>query len=182
MIPYVNAIITPYAKVILDGKTGAILSLTGPLNTLRTIVGRDGNACLQRFDTITDMTFLGTVGGVWVKDNPICCGRTIDVIIRLTRCSDKPEERVYIDLDCFSVDLAQARRDGKLSQGSMEFYSICRLSHFPELSIRLPSSSDGPTFGLYELKVIVQERDTATPLTVQGISAVHIIGEGTSIE
>ncbi len=172
---YVNAIITPYAKVSLDDETGAILSLTAPLATLHAITGNDGSAYLPRFETVTDLTFLGTTEEACAWNNPVCSGKKIDIAIRLTRCSDNAEERVYVDLDSFSVDLARARQDRELKRCGLEFYNICKISRFPERFIRLPSGVDGPAYGSYALKVIAQEHGSLEQPSVQGISVIEIL-------
>lgn len=170
---YINAIITPYASATINN--GTILSLNAPLRTVRGIIGNDGKAYIKGFDVVTDLTFLGTANEAHYEVNPVQAGATIDVIIRLTRCAAKIEDRRYIDLDTFSVDLSQVRKDGKMEHACFDYYNHTRITRVAD-RIQLPDNEDGvPAFGSYVLKVIVHIKGDPAEPTVQSITPLKIM-------
>lgn len=171
---YINATTTPYHSVTIHKDSGAILSLNAPLIAINSVFDKAGRAYLPEFYVVTDMTFIGTSEEACLPENPLHNGKKIDVTIRLTRCSEDPNKTAYVDLDSFTIDLAQVRKDGQLKQACWEFYNYTRITKVGNGVIQLSEKEDGtPAYGPYVLKVIIQEGDD-TPLFVQGITSMEI--------
>lgn len=171
---YINAITTPYASAIVVD--GAIVSLHAPLQVVRGVVLEDGQYYLSGFDVVTDLTFLGTAKEENYISNPVMNGDTIDIILRLTRCAVDIEERYYIDLDRFSVDLTKIRESGQMKHACFDYYNHTQVTKVPGKTIKLPVDKEGRAlFGLYALKVIVEQRGGEDKGTVQTISPLKII-------
>lgn len=170
---YLNAITTPYSSA-LSTDEGVIISLHAPLSTIRCNKVLADRALLDDFVIITDLNFLGTDKEDSKAKNPVEQGQTFKIIIRLTKCDKDPDERKYVDLDIFHIDLAAMKKEGKTFHACFEYYNYTRLTR-PDDSIRwIPLGSDKkPLVGNYVLKVIVE--DAKGNQSVQSMSPIQIV-------
>lgn len=167
---YINAIVTPYKSVDLT-PTKEILSLAAPLRTVKASVV-EGQAVLEDFSIVTDISFLGTTEDKHKDENPVVRGETINFAIRLTKCARDPEKRIYVDLDRFSVDLSAAKKENLADQACFDFYSYTRVTEMTEVLRHIPTIDGKALIGKYVLKlVIVTEKEEI----VQSITALDVI-------
>lgn len=174
---YLNAITTPYARIVQDDETGAILALQGPLDVLKCLLGGDGKARVKAFDVFTELTFLGTSKEENKPNNPVFRKTVFDVTLRLTRCNADTEKRVFVDLDHFVADLSQPDNDGGHKYACFDYAIRNRITRLKDQTVILPNKEDGtPAYGAYVLKVIIHEQGTPKDqVTVQGIASLKIV-------
>lgn len=169
---YISANIVPYKNVVKA--KGRILQLNGPLASINSVF-KDGKIFLPKMDIVTDLTFMDTADEDYYDDNIIRNNKKVDVIIRMTKFSNKTDS-IYVDLDSFVIDIEQVRKDGKLSQANWEFYSYTRITELDE-DVLLPFDKDNNImYGPYILKVITKEHDKDEPYRVQGVYELIVSG------
>lgn len=174
---YLNAIIVPY-KSAFSTSDGAITALNAPLCAVNCQEVKDGKAILEDFVVMTDLNFLGTAHEDHKKDNPLEQGKKIGIIIRLTKCAQNVEDRKYIDLDKFVIDLAEVKAKGWTHKACFDYYNHARLTRIPDDIRWIPVGQDGqPAVGNYVLKVIVEDFKTGIQ-TVQSMCPLQILPVG----
>ncbi len=173
---YLNAITTPYARIVLDDDVRTILALQAPLHTLYCSLDDKGRARVQAFDVLTELSFLGTSKEENKAINPVSKKAVFDVTLRLTRCDADPQKRVFVDLDHFVADLSQPDNDSGHKYACFDYAIRTRITRLKDQMVILPPGEDcKPAYGAYVLKVIVQEQGVESSLTVQGIASLKII-------
>lgn len=102
-------------------------------------------------------------------------GDTMDFIIRLTKCAQDPKKRVYMDLDCFSVDLSQAKNEKLASQACFDFYNFTRITRMDETKRHILLKEGKALTGKYVLKLIIVKDGKEI---VQSITALDVTDSG----
>lgn len=165
---YVNAIVSPYGSISVT--EGHLASLNAPLASIP-CQDKEGTLCIGGFYVVTGLTFLGTSNKEHEGQNPIAQGDTIDITIRLTMCDEEFQERPYIDLDSFSVNLEDAREKGLIQKGDIEFYEYTRITTVNQ-NIALPKNAKP---GRYVLKVIVKSNKLGIGPSIQTLTSLDLV-------
>ena len=76
---------------------------------------------ISKFVIVTSIDFLGTNNEEHKSENPLESKRTLDFIIRLSKCSSDESKRIGYDLDCFSINLAEMYETDQVCKACFDF-------------------------------------------------------------
>lgn len=160
---YVNASARCYKSITSVGNN--VVSYDIPFTSIR----HDNESDLisiGKFSIITNIDFLGTSVEEHKKDNPLESRKTLDFIIRLTKCSNDVEKRIGYDLDCFSIDLNEMYETGQVNTACFDFLNYTRTTNVDKLD--LPGG-----VGKYVIKVLIKDSEEKD-YTIQAMSQLIV--------
>lgn len=161
---YVNASARCYKGITIT--ENKIISYDIPFTGIKH--DSDGDTLsISKFSVVTNIDFLGTNNDVHKSENPLECQRTLDFIIRLTKCSADKEKRIGYDLDHFSIDLADLYRNNQVHMACFGFLNYTRTTNIDK--IQLPGG-----LGKYVIKVLIKDSQE-NEYTIQSISQITVI-------
>ncbi len=161
---YVNATATCFKLVTMDNNK--IIAYNAPFNSIKSIE-ENNTLSLDNFSIITQIDFLGTSSPEHQTENPLEMKKTVDFIIRLTKCDSIEENRLGKDLDCFSIDLTEMYEKKQVSKACFGFFNYTRITNVDKLD--LPK---GP--GKYVIKVLIKDSED-TEYSIQSMTRLIIM-------
>ena len=139
-----------------------ILSLNAPFNSISIVNENNNKKLIKDFSIFLQMNFLGTNNDSLKLSNPLVQKEKIDVLIRLTKCSKEPEERLGTDIDYFQIDLSSIDTE-------IACFEYCNYSKVIDVdSIELPFGA-----GKYVIKILVK-KEQEEKYTIQSMSTLII--------
>ena len=161
---YVNASTRCYKSV--TSVNNNVVSYDIPFTSIRHV--NDGAVTIvENFSIVTIIDFLGTNNECHKRSNPLECKRTLDFIIRLTKCSNDESKRIGYDLDCFSINLAEMYKANQFDRACFDFLNYTRTTNVDRLE--LPGGT-----GKYVIKILVKDSEEED-YTIQSMSQLTII-------
>lgn len=161
---YVNTTATCFKSVTMDNNK--IVAYNAPFDTIKSI--EESNILsLDNFSIITQIDFLGTSSSEHKEDNPLKMEKTVDFIIRLTKCDQNEENRVGRDLDRFSVNLKEMHERKKVDRACFDFFNYTRITNVDKLD--LPKGA-----GKYVIKVLIKDSED-TEYSIQSMTKLIIM-------
>ncbi|MCM1246367.1 MAG: hypothetical protein NC293_12065 [Roseburia sp.] len=143
---YVNANTTCFKSVIMDGDK--IVSFNAPFEVIKA-TNIDNTLFIEDFSLVTQIDFLGTSDSEHKMENPLEQKKTVDFIVRLTKCTRKEEDRLGFDLDSFSIDLEDIYKKEKVDTACFDFFNYTKITNVKRLD--LPCGD-----GKYVIKVLIK--------------------------
>ena len=143
---YINATAACFKLVSMDNNK--IIAYNAPFNSIKSV--EENNALfIDNFSIITQIDFLGTGNAENKMENPLEMKKTVDFIIRLTKCDALEENRLGRDLDCFSINLAEMYEKKQVDKACFDFFNYTRITNVDKLD--LPKG-----IGKYVIKVLIK--------------------------
>lgn len=161
---YVNTTATCYKSVVIENEK--IASFNAPFMSIKSIENESG-VFLDDFTVVTQIDFLGTNNPKHKADNPLEQKKTIDFIVRLTKCVKEPSKRVAYDLDNFSIDLADMDEKQQVDLACFGFLNYTRITNVKGLD--LPGGT-----GKYVIKILVKNAEDKE-YSIQSMSKLIIL-------
>ena len=146
---YVNATSTFFKSITIENNK--IISFNAPFNNIKSTDEKSG-LYIDNFAIVTQIDFLGTNNHLHVAENPLEQKRTIDFIIRLTKCDKLEERRIGFDLDAFSINLAEMYEKEQVDLACFGFLNYTRITNVDQLD--LPGG-----IGTYVVKVLAKDSE-----------------------
>lgn len=143
---YINANATCFKSVVMDGNK--IVSFNAPFELIKS-TEIDGVLYIEDFSLVTQIDFWGTSDLAHKQNNPLEHKKTIDFIIRLTKCAKSGNERIGFDLDNFSINLEDMYKNGKVNTACFDFLNYTKITNVKKLN--LPGG-----IGKYVIKILVK--------------------------
>lgn len=143
---YVNANATCFKSVVMDGDK--IISFNAPFEVIKSTNKADA-IYIEDFSVVTQIDFLGTSDSDRKMENPLEQKKTIDFIVRLTKCTRSEEGRLGFDLDSFSVNLEDMYKKNQVNTACFDFLNYTKVTNVERLA--LPCGT-----GKYVLKVLIK--------------------------
>ena len=144
-IKYINATATCFKSVVIENEK--IASFNAPFMSIKSIENERG-IFLDDFTVVTQIDFLGTNNPLHKIDNPLEQKKTVDFIVRLTKCVKEPSKRVAYDLDSFSINLADMD-EKQVDVACFGFLNYTRITNIKRLD--LPGGN-----GKYVIKILAK--------------------------
>lgn len=160
---YVNANTTCYLSV--DTENNKTLSLNIPFVGMygeKTSIDGDTRYKLNRFFICLNLTFLGTQDDERINESVLSSRDTVEIVLRLTKLSENPQYRDFIDLEKFTLDFNELANTGQLSLACFEYYNINKIIKVDQLAV--------PSLGRYVIKTIIRRKSDNSE-TVQNVSS-----------
>lgn len=161
---YINTTATCFKSVTME--KDKIISFNAPFQCIKASDGNDG-LMIDNFYIVTQIDFLGTNCEEHKMENPLEQKRTIDFIIRLTKCDRFEEQRIGVDLDSFSIDLGEMYEEEQVDLACFGFLNYTRIINVSDLD--LPGGT-----GKYVIKVLVKDSDDKE-YTIQSMTQLTIV-------
>ena len=161
---YINATAACFKSVTIENDK--IISFNAPFNSIQSTTNA-GLLAVDNFSVITQIDFLGTNDKTHANLNPLVQRKTIDFIIRLTKCNKSEEKRLGFDLDNFSIDLEEMSKRGQIENACFDFMNYTRITNIDQLD--LPGGA-----GKYVIKVLVKDSEEPT-YTIQSMTSLTIL-------
>ena len=162
---YVDANTTCYKSVTMDGDK--IVSLNAPFEVIKS-TSADGTSFIGDFFLITQIDFLGTNDPQHKQENPLEQKRTIDFIIRLTKCS-KEQEHQCVDLDSFSINLEEMYKNHKVCTACFDFFNYTKITNVNKVVLNNDNDSVK-----YVIKVLIKDSED-TEYSIQSMTQLIIV-------
>lgn len=161
---YVNANVNCFKSIDMDNNR--ILSYNAPFESIKST--NDSETLLvNNFTLVTQINFLGTNNPEHLVENPLEQRRTIDFIIRLTKCTKIEENRIGFDLDSFSINLSDMTEQEEINLACFGFLNYTRITNINQLDI--PGG-----LGKYVIKVLIKDSDESE-YSIQSMSKLTIM-------
>lgn len=161
---YVNASVRCYKSVtIVDNN---VISYDIPFTSIRHDEEKD-SIVVSNFSIVTYIDFLGTSNENHKILNPLESKKTLDFIIRLTKCNFDETKRIGYDLDCFTVNLSQMYEMKQVNTACFDFLNYTRTTNVDKLE--LPGGT-----GKYVIKILVKDSGEED-YTIQAISQLIVV-------
>ena len=122
---------------------------------------------ISEFAIVTSIDFLGTNNEAHIQENPLKSKRTLDFIIRLTKCSADDSKRIGYDLERFSINLAEMYATNQVSEACFDFLNYSRTTKIDKLE--LPGG-----VGKYVIKILVKDSEEKD-YTIQTMSQLIVV-------
>lgn len=161
---YVNATATCFKSVVIENNN--IISFNAPFNSIKSTNNTDVLS-IDNFAIVTQIDFLGTNNLSHISENPLEQKKTIDFIIRLTKCDKKEENRIGFDLDTFSINLADMYKKEQIDLACFGFLNYTRITNVDQLD--LPGGT-----GKYVIKILVKTSND-NEYTIQSMTKLTIV-------
>ena len=158
---YVNATISCYESIDLTNES-AVKSFNNPID----VIDCDVNNIISNLSMVTQISIRDTLKEAEFNNNILHQNGAIDIIIRLTKCDADENKRLYVDLDSFTVDLAQERKNGNVKKACFDYFNLTRITKIDE--VHLPSER-----GYYVLKVLVS-KSGQNNFSIQSMSSLRV--------
>lgn len=163
---YINAVASCYKSISND--KDSILSFNAPFEVMKAVTDEDGLST-DDFTIVTQLNFLGTSKEKHIEENPLEQGKTLDFIIRLTKCDKSEENRLGFDVDKFSIDLNEMKKKKLAEMACFGFLNYTRMTKIDKLS--LPAGQ-----GKYVIKILVKyAEDNDSKYQIQAMSGLTIL-------
>lgn len=161
---YVNAIAECYEGMV-SNSDGSV-SYLNLFNRIHASFRQNGMMEVGGFVVVTRINNLGTSHEEHAKDNILMQRGTLDVIIRLTKCSTDESQQLCIDLDSFSIDLKQ--EESRIDHACFDFFNYTRISEIKDFDLELGA-------GKYVIKVLMKEHEEdASKYAIQYMTSLYI--------
>lgn len=127
----------------------------------------DTQIAISKFAIVTSIDFLGTNSEDHKSENPLENKRTLDFIIKLSKCSSDESKRIGYDLDCFTINLAEMYATGQVGKACFDFLNCTRTTNIDH--IVLPGGT-----GKYVIKVLIKYTEDEN-YTIQSMSPLVVV-------
>lgn len=164
-IQNINTTVTCYKSVTMD--KNSVISFNAPFNSIKAISYEKGWA-IDNLVIVTQIDFLGTINESLALNNPLELKKTIDFIIRLTKCDRDEEMRLGYDLDIFSVNLDDMYSKNQVKRACFDFLNYTRITNIDQM-LNLPGG-----VGNYVIKILIKNSED-TEYTIQTMSQLSIV-------
>ena len=161
---YVNASTRCYKSI--TSADNNIISYDIPFTSI-THDNIDKEIAITKFTIVTNIDLLGTSNEKHKPENPLESKKTLDFIIRLTKCSNTDVERLGYDLDTFSIDLSQIYESGQVGKACFGFLNYTRTTSIDTL--KLPGKT-----GKYVIKLLIKDSKDLD-YTIQTMSQLTVV-------
>lgn len=161
---YVNVAARCYKSIALVDNN--VMSYNIPFTNIQHDVV-DGQIAVGSFVIITNVDILGTGKEEHKTENPLESGRTLDFIIRLTKCSNEEDKRIGYDLDHFSINLCEMYETGQVSRACFDFFNYTRTTNVDK--VFLPGGK-----GKYVIKILIKDSEDEN-YTIQEMLPLTIV-------
>lgn len=160
---YVNASAKCYKSITVADNS--VVSYDIPFTSIR---HDDGvSMSIGKFAIVTNIDFLGTSNEQHRSENPLESRRTLDFIIRLTKCDAEKGKRLGFDLDAFSINLSEMYDNDQVNMACFGFLNYTRTTNVDK--IVLPGGT-----GKYVIKILIKD-STEDDYTIQSMSQLVIL-------
>lgn len=122
---------------------------------------------ISKFAIVTSIDFLGTNSEEHKCKNPLESKKTLDFIIRLTKCSADDSKRIGYDLERFSINLAEMYEMDQVNKACFDFLNYTRTTKIDKLE--LPGG-----VGKYTIKILVKDSEEKD-YTIQAMSQLIVV-------
>ena len=160
---FVNAVISCYESVSTTD-TKSIQSFNAPIDVITCSNLDVSTPIVTNLFMVTHISVRGTLKEADIPQNILCKDGSIDVILRLTKCDADESKRLYVDLDKFTINLAEERQKGNIKHACFDYYNHVHVSNITEF--QLPAGT-----GNYVLKVLMCESGTDA-FSIQSMSGL----------
>lgn len=161
---YINTTAVCYKSLQIENNQ--IVSFNGPFDAIKAL-NEDKGYATDDFVVVTQLDFIGTNNPEKVCENPLEQGEKLDFVIRLTKCSRSEGNRLCLDLDKFSIDLADMREKNQIEMACFGFLNYTRMTQIDK--IRLPLGT-----GKYVIKVLVKKAQESD-YQIQAMTGLSIL-------
>ncbi len=161
---YVNANVTCFKSVVMDGDK--IVSFNAPFEIIKSTNAND-TLFIEDFSLVTQIDFLGTSDVNHMKDSSLEQKKTIDFIVRLTKCTRDEKDRIGFDLDSFSINLSDMYENNKVNTACFDFLNYTQITNVKRLN--LPGGN-----GKYVIKVLIKDCDESE-YSIQSMTQLTIM-------
>lgn len=160
---YVNASAKCFKSITIAGNS--VVSYDIPFTSIR---HDDGvSMSIGKFSVVTNIDFLGTANEEHKSENPLESRKTLDFIIRLTKCDTEKEKRLGYDLDSFSINLSDMYDNNQVSMACFGFLNYTRTTNIDRIA--LPGGT-----GKYVIKILIKD-SLEDDYTIQSMSQLVIL-------
>lgn len=160
---YVNASARCYKSIRIEENN--VMSYDIPFISIRhDNIGEQ--IVISKFVIVTSIDFLGTNNEEHKSENPLESRRTLDFIIRLTKCSSDGSKRIGYDLDRFSINLAELYEKDQVGKACFDFLNYTRTTNID--MIELPGG-----LGKYVIKILIKDSEDEN-YTIQAMSQLIV--------
>lgn len=161
---YINASVRLFNSVTVVENN--VMSYNIPFTSIRHDNNEKGIA-INKFSIITNIDFLGTNNAEHTSENPLANKKTLDFIIRLTKCSNDEKQRIGYDLDCFSINLEEMYKLEQVNKACFDFLNYTRTTKVD--SLELPAGT-----GKYVVKVLIKDSEESE-YTIQTMTQLIVV-------
>lgn len=160
---YVNANVICFGTIISEND--APLAFCNPFDTFHPSKSRNGYE-LPGFQVMSYINILGTAdkekqsSHILYQEN-----KSLDFILRLTKCDEDPNKRFYYDLDAFQINIKELRENHKVDGACFDFINYARTTNVPSFKVERSGS--------YVIKLLVKE-STDSQYAVQFIKRMQV--------
>lgn len=127
----------------------------------------DTQIAISKFAIVTSIDFFGTNNEEHKSENPLESKRTLDFIIRLSKCSSDESKRIGYDLDRFTINLAEMYAAGQVDKACFDFLNCTRTTNIDQ--IVLPGGA-----GKYVIKILIKYAEDEN-YTIQSMSPLVVV-------
>ena len=159
---YVNAVTTCYSS--MNTSNDNILSFNMPVNGVD-VKDRDVPQ-IDKLIVLCQFNFLGTSDPQKKEFSVLENKDKIDIVIRLTKCSKDPSQRLGYDLDSFSLDFNKIYQENQQQTACFDFYDYMRIINVTNLP--LPHGT-----GKYVIKTLIKKSNEPN-YTIQSMTNLTI--------
>ena len=160
---YVNAIATCFSFI---EKENGVLTLVAPFDGIKAEENEKKEPFLKEFSIQTQIDIRGTATEERKKENPLESGVTLDFIIRLTKCSPDTSQQMGYDLDTFSLNLDEKKKNNEISRACFDFLTYSRNTKIT--NFKLPHGR-----GNYVIKILIKKSQDSD-YTIQSMTKLTI--------
>lgn len=161
---YVNASARCYKSITsIDNN---VMSYDIPFTSIRHDNEGD-QIVISRFSIVTCIDFLGTGNEDRKNENPLESRRTLDFIIRLTKCSNDERRRIGYDLDSFSINLAEMYETEQIGTACFDYLNYTRTTNVDKIDLPMG-------LGKYVIKVLIKDSEDEN-YTIQSMSQLVVV-------
>ncbi|MBD5469102.1 MAG: hypothetical protein HDR21_13250 [Lachnospiraceae bacterium] len=121
---------------------------------------------INKFAIVTTIDFLGTNNENHKAENSLESKKTLDFVIRMTKCSEIETEQIGYDIDRFSINLAEMYEKDQVSMACFGFLNYTRTTNIDKLE--LPGGT-----GKYVIKILIKYSEDAT-YTIQSMFQLFV--------
>ena len=162
---YINTTVTCFKSINIENNK--IISFNAPFNNIKSTSDDKGKLLVDDFSVVTQIDFLGTNNFERKSENPLEQKKTIDFVIRLTKCNKDLEKRIGVDLDAFSINLNDMHEKKQVDFACFGFLNYTRITNVTQLDLQ------GGTGG-YVIKVLVKDSESSD-YTIQSMTKLTIL-------
>lgn len=161
---YVNSTVECYTSMA-SNSSGSV-SYSNLFNRIHASVRQNGNMEVGGFIVVTRINILGTAHKEHENANILMQRGTLDVIIRLTKCSPDESKQLCIDLDSFSLDLKKEDKEKHIDHACFDYFNYTRITDIKDFDL-------DAGLGKYVIKVLMKKHEDSD-YTIQTMSSLYI--------